>query len=246
MNQFRLIRYVWPHRRQLAVTVLTMAVLVGLDVLRPWPVKLLVDQVVGGQPLPDILGRWAAVLPGAAGVTGLLAWVCTATILIFLMRSLVGMVNASASVTFGQRMVYALGADLFHHLQRLSLLFHSRRSLGDMVGRVTVDTYCLQVLLTSATLPLLQSVLTLVTMFFVMWRLEPTMTLFSLAVVPFLVLLMWSFSRPMKDHSRRRRDLEGEMMSVVQQTLGAIPAVPRVVTSPTSSLNHRSMVRDRR
>jgi ATP-binding cassette subfamily B protein/subfamily B ATP-binding cassette protein MsbA len=225
MNQFRLFRYVWPHRRQLAVTILTMAVLVGLDVLRPWPLKLLVDQVVGGQPLPGALGRWAAGVPGLAEGTGLLAAVCAATVVIFLARSLVGMVNAAASVTFGQRMVYALGDDLFRHLQRLSLIFHSRRSLGDMVGRVTVDTYCLQVLLSSAILPLLQSVLTLVTMFFVMWRLEPTMTLVSMAVVPFLVLLMWSFSRPMKVHSRRHRDLEGRMMSLVEQTLGAMPAV---------------------
>jgi ATP-binding cassette subfamily B protein/subfamily B ATP-binding cassette protein MsbA len=217
-----LFRYVWPYRRQLAVTVGTMAV---LDVLRPWPVKLLVDQVIGGQPLPEGLAHWAAAFPWATGETGLLLVVCAGTVLVFLARSLVGMVNAAASVTFGQRMAYALGADLFRHLQRLSLIFHSRRSLGDMVGRVTVDTYCLQVLLTSAALPLFQSLLTLAAMFVVMWRLEPTMTLVALGVVPPLVVLTYAFSRPMKDRSRRRRDLEGRMMSVVEQTLGAIPAV---------------------
>jgi ATP-binding cassette subfamily B protein/subfamily B ATP-binding cassette protein MsbA len=165
------------------------------------------------------------VLPGPGGVEGLLFWVCISTVLIFLARTLVTMGSTASSVTFGQRMVYDLGADLFRHLQRLSLVFHSRRPIGDLVGRVTGDTYCVQLLVTGALIPLVQSLLTLVALFVVMWRLEPTMTLLSLSVAPFLMLLIRLFGRPMKRRGRLRRDLEGRLMSVVEQTLSALPVV---------------------
>lgn len=202
-----------------------MIVGIGLDVLRPWPTKLLVDQVLGQQPVPSQLGRLLTALPGSQGVEGLLLWVCVSTVLIFLAGTLMAMANVSASVRLGQRMVYDLGADLFLHVQRLSLLFHNRRPVGDTIARVTGDPYCVQAMVTGAFLPLLESVILLITMFAIMWRLEPTITLLSLGVVPFLMLAIRIFGEPMKDRSRERRDLEGRLMSLVQQALSAIPAV---------------------
>ena len=119
----------------------TLALAVGLDLLRPWPTKVLVDQVLGQEPLPDWLGQLVGVLPGPGGAPRLLLAVCLATVLIFLGRSVLTLLSTQALVTVGQRMVYNLGADLFLHLQRQSLLFHSRRPVGDAVGRVTVAGY---------------------------------------------------------------------------------------------------------
>jgi ATP-binding cassette subfamily B protein/subfamily B ATP-binding cassette protein MsbA len=221
----RLLPYVWPHWRALVVVLVTMALASALEVLRPWPLKLLVDQVLGQEPVPEGVNSTLAVLPGPGGVEGLLLWVCVSTVLIFLARTLMTMVSTAASVTFGQRMVYDLGADLFKHLQRLSLLYHSRRPVGDLVSRVTGDTYCVQLLVSGVLLPLLQAVLTLAAMFVIMWRLEPTMTLLALAVAPVLLVLIRLFGRPMKKRGRKRRDLEGRMMSMVEQTLSALPAV---------------------
>ncbi len=202
-----------------------MIVGIGLDVLRPWPTKLLVDQVLGQQPVPSQLSRLLTALPGPQGVEGLLLWVCVSTVLIFLAGTLMSMVNTSASVRLGQRMVYDLGADLFLHIQRLSLLFHSRRPVGDTIARVIGDPYCVQAMVTGAFLPLLESVILLITMFAIMWRLEPTITVLSLGVAPFLMLAIGIFGEPMKNRNRERRDLEGRMMSLVQQALSAIPAV---------------------
>jgi ATP-binding cassette subfamily B protein len=223
--QFRLLRYLWPHWKDLGIVVITTAVAVGLEVLRPWPTKLLVDQILGQQPLPESLARLLLWLPGSSGVRGLLFWVCACTVLIFFAGTLMTMATMSASVRLGQRMVFDLGADLFAHLQRLSLGFHSRRSVGDTIARVTGDTYGLQILVNSALLPLFQSGLTLVAMFAVMWHLEPGMTLLAMGVVPFLVVAIKVFGQPMQARSRARRDLEGQMMSLVQQTLSALPAV---------------------
>jgi ATP-binding cassette subfamily B protein/subfamily B ATP-binding cassette protein MsbA len=252
----RLLPYVWPHWRGLAVVLATMALAIGLDVLRPWPLKILVDQVLGQEAVPDDLQQLVAILPGPGGVEGLLLWVCISTVLIFLARTLTTMASTASSVTFGQHMVYDLGADLFQHLQRLSLVFHSRQPVGDLVGRVTGDTYCVQLLISSALFPLLQALLTLVSMFLIMWRLEPTMTLLSLGVAPFLMLLIRFFGRPMKKRSRKRRELEGRLMSVVEQTLSALPVVQafsreereynrfRAMAAETAAAYRRTVVAD--
>jgi ATP-binding cassette subfamily B protein/subfamily B ATP-binding cassette protein MsbA len=218
-----LIGYARPHWRGLVLVAVTIVATVGLDVLRPWPTKVLVDNVLGSQPLDGWPG--AILSPAGGEAKGLLVGVCVATVLIFAARAAIGMVSAGASVTLGQRMVYDLAADTFAHAQRLSLLFHTRRHVGDLVHRVTVDTYCLQVLIASTLLPLAQSVLTLGIMFVVMWSLEPRLTLISLSVVPLMGLLMWGFGGPMKELGRKRRDLEGRMFSLVEQTLGSIAAV---------------------
>src|SRR5947209_16918266 len=221
----RLLPYALARRRGLAVVLATMALAVGLEVLRPWPTKLLVDHVLGRQPLPEPVAAAVDVLPGPAGVDGLLLWVCVGTVLIFLAGMVMSMASTCASVQLGQRMTFDLGADLFLHLQRLSLVFHSRRPVGDTIARVTGDAYCVQVLVTGVLLPFVQAVGTLVAMFVIMWGLEPTMTLLAVAVAPLLVLNIRVFGKPMKARTRARRDLEGRMMSVVQQALNAVPAV---------------------
>src|SRR2546427_4585366 len=139
---------------------------VAVDLLRPWPMKLLIDHVLGGQPLPPGF----AALPGGQSANGLLAWASVATIVIFLGGSTLATVSLVTSVRLGQRMVYALGADLFAHVQRLSLAFHSPRPVGDSVARVTGDPYCLRMLVNGTALPVAQSLLTLVSMVSVMWR----------------------------------------------------------------------------
>jgi ATP-binding cassette, subfamily B, bacterial len=218
-----LIAYARPHWHGLLLIALTMALMVGLEVLRPWPMKILIDNILGDQPLTAELGGWTSGI--AHDKLRLLGWTCLATILIFAARAVVGMINGAISVNLGQRMVYDLAEDTFDQAQRLSLLFHSRQHVGDLVQRITVDTYCLQVLIASTLLPLLQAILTLGAMFFVMWRLDPTLTLISLSVVPCLVILILLFSRPMKELGRRRRDLEGQLFSHVEQVLQSIPAV---------------------
>jgi ATP-binding cassette, subfamily B, bacterial len=225
LAQLRLLRYVRPHWRDVLVVLAMTALGVGLEVLRPWPMKLLVDHVLGSAPVPGVLADLVTRLPGPGGSGALLLAVTAGTLLLFVASTVVTMVQSSASVRLGQRVVYELGADLFLHLQRLSLAFHSRRPVGDSIARVIGDPYGLQTLVTGATLPLIQGVVTLAAMFVVMWRLESTMTVLALGVVPFLAIAIRVFGQPMQDRSRERRDLEGQMMSIVQQALCAVPAI---------------------
>jgi ATP-binding cassette, subfamily B, bacterial len=224
-SQLRLLRYAIPHRSGILLILVTMGLSVGLDVLRPWPTKLLVDQVLDRKPLSSVAAHLLSRLPGPPGPPGLLMWICIGTIVIFIAGTLMTMLSTDASVKLGQQMTFDLGADLFLHLQRLSLLFHSRRSTGDTISRVTGDSYCVQTLVTGTLLPLLRAIFMLVTMFVIMWRMQRVMTLLSLAVAPFMILSIRIWGKSLKQSQRERRDLEGRMMGIVQQALTAVPAV---------------------
>ncbi|HWX75024.1 MAG TPA: ABC transporter ATP-binding protein, partial [Solirubrobacteraceae bacterium] len=220
-RQLRLLRYARPHSRGLSLMSLAMGVDVALNLARPWPLKLLIDNVIDGRRIP----HWIAQIPGAGTRHGLLAWIVGAEVAIFLAGTVARMASDFFSLKLGQQMTWSLAGDLFRHLQRLSLMFHSRRAVGDLIQRVTSDCYSIDTLLTGAVLPAVQALATLVAVFVVMWALDWHLTLLAVGVVPLIVLAVRHFGRPMKEHSREMRDSEGRMSAVVEQTLGAIPAV---------------------
>jgi ATP-binding cassette subfamily B protein len=221
-RQARVLRYAKPHWRSLVLLSTTMLIDIALDLAKPWPLKLVIDNVLGHRRTPHFV---ASALPGSSGAHGLLAWAAAATVLIFLLGTASTSFYNYFSLRIGQQMVFDLASDLFAHLQRLSLLFHSRQPLGDTIQRVTGDSYCASTLVTDALIPAVQALVMLVAMFFVMWSLEPTLTIAALAVLPFLAVVIRYLANPIKESARESRDYEGELTSVVEQTLGAVPAV---------------------
>ena len=203
----------------------SMALGVGFELLKPWPTKLLVDQVLQQREVPSQFRGLLDALPGPSGIEKLLFWLCIATVVIYVSVALMNMLTTSISVRLGQRMTFDLGADLYRHLQKLSLLFHSKLTVGDTVARVTGDPTCVEVIVTGVFVPCLQAITTLLLMAVIMWRLNPSMTVLSMAVAPFLALTIRLFAEPMKTRYRATRDLEGQMMAMVEQTLSAMPVV---------------------
>jgi len=220
----RLARYVRPHGGSLAGVLALMALCVGLDALRPWPMKWVMDHVLAGRPLPPG-AAWIAALPGAATPLGQLAWLAAATVLLFLAAQAARLAQAYVQSGLGLRMIYDLGADLFAHLQRLSLGFHGQRRAGDLIRRVTTDTGCVRDLVLWVFLQAATAVVSLLTLFVVLWRLDPWLALVALAVAPPLGLVMRWFARPMSERSFRQQQLEGEVMAHLEQTLTSIPLV---------------------
>lgn len=226
MNKIRrLIPYVWPHRKGLAVVMITLVLEVGLNVLLPWPIKILVDNIFGKVPFPDWATNALTYLPGSGSPSILVAWLGIATVLLYLAHNVLSMISGTAFVSLGQRMVYDLGADLFLHLQRMSLRFHGKQQVGDLVARVTVDSYCVQTFVSSILFPLMQSGLTLFLVFGILWQRDHEMALWALGVVPLLTILIRLFGRAMEDAAILRSELDARLMSVVEQTLIALPAV---------------------
>jgi ATP-binding cassette subfamily B protein len=220
-RQLRLMRYARHQVGKLVALCSSMFLTIGADVLKPFPLKILIDNVLGHHPLPALI----AWLPGAHNREALLVWVVAAEILIFLFYTVLDMISSYTATALGQRMTYDLAADLFLHVQRLSLRFHSSRAVGDTIARVTGDSYAVSSIVLESLLPSLQALFGLVAMFVVMWELQPTLTLLAVAVMPFLAVVIKALGRPIHTRTREQRDLEGQMMSVVQRTLTGIPAV---------------------
>jgi ATP-binding cassette subfamily B protein/subfamily B ATP-binding cassette protein MsbA len=138
-------------------------------------------------------------------------------------------------------MAYRLGATLFEHLQRLSLRFHNRKPTGDLVRRVTTDSGCVRELIIGVWLPMLTALVTLIAMFAVMWRLDPLLALLALLVAPILGVLIKVFDGPMTDRTYRHQQLEGEMMTLAEQTLSALPIVQAFAREPHANNRFRGL-----
>jgi ATP-binding cassette subfamily B protein/subfamily B ATP-binding cassette protein MsbA len=235
-RQARLLRYATPQWPSILLLCLTMVADIALELARPWPLALVIDNVLGHKHTPQVI---SSVLPGSSTPHGLLLWAVIATVLIFVLGTASSTFYNYFSLKLGQRMVWDLAADLFAHLQKLSLLFHSRRQLGDTLQRVTADSYCISTLVTDALIPAVQAVVMLAVMFVIMWQLEPTLTLVALAVLPFLAIVIRYMAEPIKNRARESRDYEGQLTSVVEQTLGAMPAVQAFTREPIEQQRFR-------
>jgi ATP-binding cassette subfamily B protein/subfamily B ATP-binding cassette protein MsbA len=224
-----LLRWVMGYalRRWLALAAVGWSLLlkVALEVLKPWPMLFLVDHVLQTRVMPGWLRNLVEALPGPHTSPALIGWSVGATILLFLLGWSVGLAQACAGISLGQRMVYDLAADVFARLQQLSLRFHARRTVGDSIRRVTADCACVATILRDALLPAASACVSLVVMFFILWKLSPSLTLLALAVVPFMALVFRRYAQPMLDGSYRQQEIEGRTYEVVEQSFSAMPVV---------------------
>ena len=227
-----LLRY--PLRRWPALGAVTLAMVVqaGLVLIAPWPMKLLVDNVLYGYPLPGGIEQ-PLRLSGVDPARETLLWLAVgATVVVFIVSWAVGLLSSMARVSFGQRMIYDLAGDLFGHLQRLSLRFHSRNSVGDTMRRITEDTGSVRTIVEDALLPAALAVLSLAGIFIVMWQLDRDVTLLALAVVPLMAVGLKRYSAPMAERSYEQQEVEGEIYTVVEEQLSAMPVVQAFGAEP--------------
>jgi ATP-binding cassette subfamily B protein/subfamily B ATP-binding cassette protein MsbA len=141
-------------------------------------------------------------------------------------------------------MVYGLAADVFHRLQRLSMLFHNRRSVGDSLSRLTTDTWCIYTLTADVLMAPGQRMLTLTTIGIVAWKLDPGLATLSLLLAPALGVSSFFFGRRLKRRARLGREAQTRLLSFVYQTLEAIPVVQAFATAPLNEQRYQTLAAD--
>jgi ATP-binding cassette subfamily B protein len=198
---------------------------IGLDLLKPWPTVFLIDYILRGKTMPPTLERIVNLLPGPTTPNTLIAWSIAATILIFLLGWLVDVAATYSNISLAQRMTYDLAGDLFAKMQQLSLHFHARKSVGDNVRRVTADCTAASVIVKDALLPIGAAAVTLIAMFAILWRLDSSLSLVALAVIPYMMFVFWKFAGPMMEQSYVQQEAESKIYEILEQTLSAIPIV---------------------
>jgi ATP-binding cassette subfamily B protein/subfamily B ATP-binding cassette protein MsbA len=221
----RLFSYATPYKRDWATIVAATLLSTALSLLQPWPLKVLVDHVLGDTPLRGTPAAVVERLPWAAAPGGLLAWVVLAGIFVFAVNSAVNVVLALQWTKVGRRMVYQLACDLFARVQRRSLHTHARQSVGDAMGRVAVDAWCVHAVIDTMLFAPGHALFTTVVMVVVMFRLDAGLTLLALAVAPFMTAAAWLFGRPVREAARARREIESRIQAHVHQTLTGVSVV---------------------
>ena len=122
----------------------------SIALLQPWPLKLVVDSVLGSHDAPTAIADLTNLVSQHAppGLTDqkfvLLLLLCTGILLIQLLMGGLTVLSTYILIAIGLRMVFKLRCRLFDHLQRLSLAFHDTTKVGDSLYRVTWVTYCVQ------------------------------------------------------------------------------------------------------
>ncbi len=173
--------------------------------------KVLVDHVLGPAPLGDALKQVVAVLPGAGTPGGLLNWVVLAGLIVFALNSTVEVILTRSWIWVGQGMVYDLAHDLFARLQRCTLVFHRRSSVGDLMSRVTGDSWCVHTVVDALLFAPGQSLITATAMVFLMSRIDFPLTLLSLAVAPLLAGSSLLAGRRIRAAARAGREVQSRI-----------------------------------
>jgi ATP-binding cassette subfamily B protein/subfamily B ATP-binding cassette protein MsbA len=208
-------KYLRPYRVPFAIALCQVIVISAFEILKPWPLKVIIDHVLSGKSM-------AWTFAASYSPESILVLSCVVLVLIYLFLGGLTLVNNYTTIRIGQRMVNDFRSDLYSHLQRLSISFHSRRQVGDLLYRITADTFSIQALTMNGVFPIVTAVALLGMMFFVMIRLDWQLTLMALGICPALILTISLMSRKIVAAATHYRERESEVYSVVQRAMSAI------------------------
>lgn len=214
----KILLHLWPYRFVFMGALALVFVINGAELLKPWPLKIIIDNVLSGKPLP---WEFAKDLPPQV----LLIFACLSMVVIYLLVGGLMLLNNYVTIKIGQTMVNDLRSELYNHLQRLSLAFHNRRQVGDLMYRVTADTYAIQSLTMNGVFPIVSAFALLAGMFVIMVRLDWMLTLLALSVCPALFITISLMSSRITSASEVAREQESEVYSLVQRGMSAMRVI---------------------
>jgi ATP-binding cassette subfamily B protein len=209
--------------RPLALALLCSLGYTAARLAEPWPLKLIFDNVLIGQPLVTGLS-WLDDTIGDDRILVLAASV-SAILVLALVRGLIYYWQSVLTARVGQEVVMSLRRQLFAHMQRLSLRFHHRASVGDLLTRLTGDINMLRELLVGVLLSVTSEAIILVGFVAVMFLMEWRLALVAVIVIPVVFVLLTVYSGRIRDAAHKQRRREGELASRVHQVLSGIHVV---------------------
>src|SRR5213593_2998156 len=171
----RVLRYYQPFWGKTMLGLFLSLVGIGLNLLKPWPFKIIVDDFL--RPTPAARGDWSTWVP----------LLCLALAVIQVAWGIINWITNYLFVKIGLQALLKLRTDLYSHLQRLSLKFHDARRSADSSFRVAYDSQSIQTIYNKGFTNIFASVITLIGTFIIMLQLDWQLTMVSLAIVPLVV-----------------------------------------------------------
>lgn len=217
----RTVAYLRPHRTRFLGGVGLTGLGILLDVVKPIPLAIVLDVVLGGRSLPG----WLQPVLGGFDRPGILAAAALSIVVLTAARGASTVAANYLTIDTGQRMVSDLRTALYGHLQKLSLRFHNQQQTGDLLYRVMSDTFSAQGLVMNGLLPLASAAVMLAGMFAVMLSYDLELALVALVVCPPLYFAITRISGRIHQQASVSREAESALYARTESTIGAVKLV---------------------
>ena len=209
----RVLRYYRPFLGQTIFGLLLSLIGIGLNLLKPWPFKIIVDDFLRAGPA--ISGNWRL----------LILLLCLALVVIQLLWGIINWITNYLFVKIGLQALLKLRTDLYSYLQSLSLRFHDARRSSDSSFRVAYDSQSIQTIYNKGFTNVFGSIVTLLGTFVIMLRIDWQLTFVSLAIVPLVVGAIYLFAHRIRHESTSIQEQESAVLAQAQEGLSSIRMV---------------------
>ena len=209
----RVLRYYRPFLGQTIFGLLLSLIGIGLNLLKPWPFKIIVDDFLRAGPA--ISGNWRL----------LILLLCLALVVIQLLWGIINWITNYLFVKIGLQALLKLRTDLYSYLQSLSLRFHDARRSSDSSFRVAYDSQSIQTVYNKGFTNVFGSIVTLLGTFVIMLRIDWQLTFVSLAIVPLVVGAIYLFAHRIRHESTSIQEQESAVLAQAQEGLSSIRMV---------------------
>jgi ABC-type multidrug transport system fused ATPase/permease subunit len=224
-GKMRLIRELLsPYHGWIVIILLAMVVETAMSLAAPWPLKVILDNVVGTHKAPEWLVPFrGSLLGGHKMELAILAGI--ATVVIAALGAVASYIDNYYTESVGQWVAHDLRMRVYDHLQHLSLGFYETHQTGALLSTITDDIATIQGFASSSTLDILVDLLTIFGMFGIMLWLEFDFALIAVALAPFLLLFVARLNRAVKRATHEVRHHQSDIVAVVAQGLESIRVV---------------------
>jgi ABC-type multidrug transport system fused ATPase/permease subunit len=208
-----------PYRGTLLIILIAMLVQTAMSVAGPWPLKIILDNVVGTHKLSPEMTHLLGPLLRGEGKMKIAEAAAIAAVVIALIGATMSYIANYLTTSVGQWVANDLRIKTYHHLQQLSLQYYDTHETGTLLSTVTADVQTIQGFASSSTLGIIVDIFTIIAMLVVMLWLNWDFTLIAVAITPFMLLLVSRFKKTVKKATHQVRKEQSKIVAVVEQGL---------------------------
>ncbi len=233
----RVLPYLRPYWVLALISVGATVLDAGANLLAPWPLQILLDNVIGQRPLAPLLAQPLGAL--AHDRLHLLLFAVAGGLCVTLLASGLNVLANYVNTKMEQHIVLDFRADLFAHTQRLGVAYHDSRNTGLLMLTINTEADAAGGLI-MALQPIAQSALTLIGMFWVSFQIDHELALLSLTVLPFLYYSVGYYAKHIQQRLTYVKSLEGTAISIIHEALSMLRVIVAFGREPYEDQRYRS------
>ena len=227
----------WPHFGGILLLDLLAT---PLTLLSPLALKLVVDNVLGNEPIPRFLVN---VLPSSVeeSSSGMLIFAVILMIAVSVLSQIQSLISSFFTTYTGAKIGLDFRAHLFWHGQRLSMAYHDAKGVSHTLYRVRYDANAVRYVAMDGLIPMITSVVTIVAMIYIIAKMSTQLAFVALLICPVLVYLIKLYRGPLRKGWRRQKRLDNAAMSVITEVFSSL----RIVKAFTQEEREQERYTDR-